>query len=38
MPLALFLYSVCPAAPPVLTVAAAGVPVLPDDVLAADVV
>lgn len=37
MPLALLLYNVCPAAPPVLTVVAVGVPLLPDDVLEADV-
>ena len=37
MPLALLLYKVCPAAPPVLTVVAVGVPLLPDDALEADV-
>ena len=37
MPVALLLYNVCPAAPPVLTVAAVGVPLLLDDALEADV-
>ena len=37
MPLALLLYNVCPAAPPVLTVVAVGVPLLPDGVFEADV-
>ena len=37
MPLALCRYNVCPAALPALTVVATGVPVLPDDVLAAGV-
>ena len=37
MPLALCRYNVCPAALPALTVVATGVPVLPDDALAADV-
>lgn len=36
MPLALLLYNVCPAAPPVLTVVAVGVPLLPDGVFEAD--
>ena len=37
MPLALLLYNVCPAAPPVLTVVEVGVPLLPDDALEVDV-